>query len=294
MKFLTRTVSVKILILPIVFVVALAGAGVYYYLKLDNKLKQTVSQANNHINYLENALASSTHDNSDLTDALTTEQQKNQTFSNELVQLQGTVGTLVKLSKTDPELLKKYSKVYFLNENYIPAKLADIDPNFLFEKTRKMQMNAEVWPFMQLLLTAAKNDGINLQIASAYRSFSEQSALKANYKVVYGTGANKFSADQGYSEHQLGTTVDFTTPDIGGGLLGFEKTAAYTWLMNNAYKYGFILSYPKDNKYYIYEPWHWRFVSVALAATLHDNGKSFYDMDQRAIDFYLVSFFDMP
>jgi LAS superfamily LD-carboxypeptidase LdcB len=275
-------------------VITLISCGVYFYIKLDNELKLVISKSNNHINYLENALASSTYDKSSLTEALTSEQQKNLAFSNELIQIQGTVGTLVKLSKTDPELLKKYSKVYFLNENYIPAKLTDINPVYLFEKNKKLQMNAEVWPFMQMMLDAAKNDGVIIQIASAYRSFSEQSSLKSNYKVTYGSGANKFSADQGYSEHQLGTTIDFTTPEIGGGLVGFDKTSAYTWLQNNAYKYGFILSYPKNNAYYIFEPWHWRFVSVALSTVLHDNGKSFYDMDQRAIDFYLVSFFDLP
>ena len=51
-----------------------------------------------------------------------------------------------------------------------------------------------------------KKDGVDLLIISGFRSFNEQSNLKDNYKVVYGTGANKFSADQGYSEHQLGTT----------------------------------------------------------------------------------------
>ena len=67
-------------------------------------------------------------------------------------------------------------------------------------------------------------------IISGFRSFNEQSNLKDNYKVVYGTGANKFSADQGYSEHQLGTTVDFTSTDLGAGFNSFAKSKEYEWL----------------------------------------------------------------
>jgi len=58
-------------------------------------------------------------------------------------------------------------------------------------------------------------------------------------------------------------------------ILKFNKTKAYQWLLNNAYKYGFILSYPENNEYYIYEPWHWRFVGIKLATKLHNENKFF-------------------
>ncbi len=98
--------------------------------------------------------------------------------------------------------------------------------------------------------------------------------------------------DQGYSEHQLGTTVDFTTSDIGTSFSGFEQTQAYQWLLDNAYKYGFTLSYPQGNTYYQFEPWHWRFVGKDLAERLHEEGISFYDLSQREINQYLVFLFD--
>ena len=110
--------------------------------------------------------------------------------------------------------------------------------------------------------------------------------------MSYGSGANSFSADQGYSEHQLGTAIDFTTLELGSDFSSFEKTDAYKWLLDNAYEYGFILSYPKDNTYYQFEPWHWRFVGKSLANTLHQENKNFYDVDQRTIDSYLISIFD--
>ncbi len=52
-------------------------------------------------------------------------------FQNEFAQISSTVGTLTKLAQTDPQLLQKYSKVYFLNENYVPARLTPIAPEYV-------------------------------------------------------------------------------------------------------------------------------------------------------------------
>jgi D-alanyl-D-alanine carboxypeptidase len=146
---------------------------------------------------------------------------------------------------------------------------------------------------LEEMLAAARQDGQELFIVSAFRSFTDQMSVKSGYTVRYGTtAANSFSADQGYSEHQLGTTVDVTTRDIGAGLAGFSKTDEYRWLRDNAYLYGFVLSYPEENDFYQFEPWHWRFVGRELARVLHERNEYFYDMDQRAIDDYLISLFD--
>lgn len=207
--------------------------------------------------------------------------------------ISGTVGTLEKLSKTDPELLQKYSKVFFLNEHYAPERVSTIDAKYLYHEKNPEVIHASVWPKLRNLLGAAEDSGIILYVESAYRSFDEQKKLKGVYTVTYGAGtANTFSADQGYSEHQLGTTVDFITTGLGGQLDGFDKTPAYTWLLSNAYQYGFILSYPPNNTHYIFEPWHWRYVGVDLATHLHNEDKYFYDIDQREIDAYLVKIFD--
>jgi len=207
--------------------------------------------------------------------------------------ISGAVGALQKLSQIDPELLKKYSKFYFLNENYAPAHLMDIPADYIYSTSRSEQFLIEAWPFLKDLLDAAKANGIALYVKSAYRSFAEQQSLKSLYSVVYGAGtANSFSADQGYSEHQLGTTLDFITTGLDGQLNGFGNTQSYQWLLANAYRFGFELSYPADNDYYVFEPWHWRFIGVKLAAELRDKKINFYDAEQREIDAYLVDIFD--
>lgn len=226
------------------------------------------------------------------TEAWQEEKKRNDDLASDIAGIAGTVQRLDKLSKTDRELLKKYSKIYFLNENYIPANLATITPEYLYNEKQPQQILAGVWPKLERLLKDATKAGLNLQINSAYRSFGTQAAMKSTYKVIYGSGANKFSADQGYSEHQMGTTVDFGTQSIKGDFSKFDKTPENAWLSANAYQYGFIMSYPKDNVFYQYEPWHWRFVGVELATYLHDNNKSFYTTSQRLVDTYLIKIFD--
>ena len=241
---------------------------------------------------IKQAYALSEENRIELQSELNEEKDKNEAFEKQIGKISGTVGKLDKLSKMDPELLIKYSKVYFLNENYVPAKVTAIDSKFTYKTDYPEFINAQVEPFLSDLLEDAEADGVSLLVVSGYRSYDEQKGLKGVYTTQYGSGANAFSADQGYSEHQLGTTLDFTTTEIGGSLSGFDTTKAYAWLQKNAYKYGFVLSYPKDNGFYIFEPWHWRFVGQKLAGDLNDDGKFFYDLDQRDIDKYLISIFD--
>lgn len=228
----------------------------------------------------------------DTVDRLNGEKERNDEMEDEVRELAGTVSDLDKLSKTDKELLQKYSKVYFLNEHYIPQSLKEIDNEWKYDETKPNQLHSKVMPFFEKMLKAAKDDGVELWVTSAYRSFDYQSQLKGTYTITYGSGANAFSADQGFSEHQLGTTIDFTAKGLSGGLSGFQTTPAYQWLLENAYKYGFTLSYPENNAYYVFEPWHWRFVGEELAKDLRDENAHFYDWEQRKIDQYLLHIFD--
>ena len=242
------------------------------------------------IQYFNDAI-SGTQDN--LTNVLQKEQEKNSNLVSQVDEISNTVGALSKLSKTDPELLKKYSKIYFLNEHYVPISLSDIGVDFRSTKSTNYQILTDVLPHIEDMINDSNADGLGLRTLSAYRSFVAQANLKSNYVVSYGAGtANRFSADQGYSEHQLGTAIDFTTVKLNGVLTGFDKTPEYKWMGENAYKYGFVISYPAGNAYYKFEPWHWRFVGVELATKLHDDNKYFYDEDQRVIDNYLVNLFD--
>lgn len=297
-----------------VFGIGVLIAGLIYQTITLSKERQEHSTLTSHLSTTENTLGDTmakyedlailfaklqqdnmlcTEQATELQTNLEKEHVKNEMFDGQIKEISSTVGALDKLSKIDVELLQKYSKIYFLNEHYTPEKLLPITKKFLTRPDDVPEyIHARIISFLENLLMDAEDDGIHLRVLSAYRSYDEQRDLKGAYSLQYGTGANTFSADQGYSEHQLGTTVDFTSTEIGGSLTGFETTEAYAWLKKYAHRYGFIISYPENNGYYIFEPWHWRFVGKDLADDLHDDEKSFYNLEQREIDAYLISIFD--
>ena len=266
-----------------------ALAGWYYYDQFTDRIATLEAERQ----ALTGELHQTKFDLASTTAALVTASNQNDIFAGQIGAIASTVNVLDKLSKTDVELLQKYSKVYFLSEHYVPDSLTALPPVSLFDQNKTQQVHAKVWPHLERLLSDARAIGYPLEVVSAYRSFGTQASLKSDYVVVYGSGANKFSADQGYSEHQLGTAVDFSTPELKGALdRRFAKTNAFAWLNSNAHHYGFTLSYPENNIYYEYEPWHWRFVGRDLATKLQSDQIHFYDLPQRVIDQYLVNIFD--
>lgn len=275
------------------------GGAQYYSLQVEydsakTQLASSTATYQQVVSAWQDKFASIANQNSSLSTTLAAEQNKNNEFQAQINGVKGTVDKLKKLSETDKELLQKYSKVYFLNENYIPSNLSVINIKYVANPDTELEFHANALPYLAAMLDAASStSAAPMKAVSAYRSFGKQADLKSEYKTTFGSGANKFSADQGYSEHQLGTAVDLASADDKKALeTGFASSTAYSWLNANAYKFGFILSYPQKNTYYVFEPWHWRFVGVALATELHNSGKRFYDLDQRTIDGYLAQIFD--
>jgi D-alanyl-D-alanine carboxypeptidase len=125
---------------------------------------------------------------------------------------------------------------------------------------------------------AARAVGIRLRVVSAYRSHASQRAVFASWVQKSGyVQAVQYSARAGHSEHQLGTTIDFSF--VGGGdpwnYADFGRTRAGVWLKGNAWRYGWILSYPAGASRqvcYGYEPWHYRYVGRSLAASQRNSG----------------------
>lgn len=225
--------------------------------------------------------------------ALSEEKEKLASLQEETKKIGGTVGDLEKLSKVDEELLQKYSKVFFLNEHYVPSSLSEIKNDYLYSERKTQTIHTNVLPFLTEMIDDAKQEGVIIYVKSAYRGFNEQDITKATFTSVFGEdSANQFSADQGYSEHQLGTTIDLITPGLGGELDGFYGTAAHQWLVANAHNYGFVMSYPQNNEFYVFEPWHWRFVGTTLATQLNDEDLYFYDRSQHDLNSYLSTLFD--
>lgn len=112
------------------------------------------------------------------------------------------------------------------------------------------------------LKDAAKQDQIALEIVSAFRNVDEQFEI-IRAKLEQGLPLETIltlSAPPGYSEHHSGYAVDINTPGCRAREAPFEHTDAFRWLMANACRFGYSLSYPRGNSFgFIYEPWHWFF-----------------------------------
>jgi D-alanyl-D-alanine carboxypeptidase len=113
-----------------------------------------------------------------------------------------------------------------------------------------------------LLREAAQADRVTIAIVSAFRSVERQAEI-VRAKLARGLSIEEVlsvSAPPGYSEHHSGRAVDLTTEGVRPLELEFEGTEAFAWLSRHAERFGFVLSYPRQNRYgYLYEPWHWCF-----------------------------------
>lgn len=166
------------------------------------------------------------------------------------------------------------NKYYKLDKDYEPEDLTVINSKFA-SGTQKLRKEAAD-KFEEMASDMLK-ENLKIYAGSTYRSYSYQEGLYNRYVKKDGfKEAETYSARAGYSEHQLGLAVD-----IVNGKWNYlsEGDKEYTWLVNNSYKYGFILRYPHESEYitgYVFEDWHFRYLGIDLATKVHES-KLTYD-----------------
>lgn len=148
-----------------------------------------------------------------------------------------------------------------------------------------LSVDERCYPDLQKMMDDCRADGLEPVICSAYRTQEKQESL---FERQIGKWKDKGYSDEeakikagelvavpGTSEHQLGLALDIVDNDYQ--LLDEEQehTAVQQWLMNNSWKYGFILRYPTDKREITgitYEPWHYRYVGVDNAKAVYESG----------------------
>jgi zinc D-Ala-D-Ala carboxypeptidase len=132
---------------------------------------------------------------------------------------------------------------------------------------------------LKAMAAAARAANARFAIQSAYRSYATQAAVFKREVQIYGYArALTQAARPGHSEHQLGITLDFRSyysTKVPWEYTDWGTTAAGKWLAANAWRYGFIMSYPKNKMSvtcYTYESWHFRYVDRTMARAVHDSG----------------------
>lgn len=176
------------------------------------------------------------------------------------------------ITKNEKILINKYLK---LNNNYIPKNLSEINSKYFItaNQNRRLLTKEAKEAFEKLSQDSIKN-GTPVYGQSAYRSYEEQEIIYNNsVKNIGKERTDLDTARPGHSEHQTGLTIDVSSTK-NGNMLEFENTDSFTWMTNNAHKYGFILRYPKGKETihgYIYEAWHYRYVGKKIANDMHNN-----------------------
>ena len=134
---------------------------------------------------------------------------------------------------------------------------------------------------LKAMAAAARANGTPLVSWSPFRGYRQQVSLFNGYAGWNGErytnfdSAITFSARPGHSEHQTGLTIDFVAVGDTGLTSNWEVTRTGGWMARNAWKYGWLMSYPKgktDVTCYGYEPWHYRYVGREMAAKIHESG----------------------
>lgn len=175
--------------------------------------------------------------------------------------------TLIETATLRNDSLILVNKRYQLPSDYVPKNLVEVPSQY---QIHDHKLTADTYEAFLQMRSAGLKEGADLIITSGYRSFFTQAVIYQNFKNIDPFGADTYSARPGHSEHHLGTVIDFCE-GWQKCLESFTGTHSEKWVNENAYKYGFILSFPLDKVEitgYTAEPWHYRYVGVDIATKM--------------------------
>lgn len=176
-----------------------------------------------------------------------------------------------------------------------PSHTPEVTPLPVAHADAKMPMSVDKSISQPLsgLFTAAKNDGVELMVSSAYRSVEDQKQLYNSFLSAHGQAFTQSRvAPPGTSEHQTGLAIDISSASDTCALdsdtceLNFE---GITWLRKNAERFGFIQRYAMGKQVitgYANEEWHYRYVGVPLAKALSQSGLTFDEFVEQVAPGY--------
>lgn len=161
-----------------------------------------------------------------------------------------------------------------LSGSYSPSDLIEVDiPHG--DSDEVIRLEERTAEQLKKLFARASADGVDLMVSSAYRSVSDQTKLYQAFVQKQGQQlANQYVAKPGTSEHHSGLAVDVTDASsvcaTDSDRCNLSPSTAGL-LAEIAPDYGFVIRYPSGKQPVTgtaYEPWHLRYVGVALARQL--------------------------
>ena len=160
---------------------------------------------------------------------------------------------------------------YALSADFVPD---DLERPAVASQLSGITLKREAARALELLFTAAGEEGHRLTAVSGYRSFSKQQAIYARKLASVGEKkASLLVALPGTSEHQLGLAMDIARAGKAQLTFDFGSTPEGRWVAQNAHRFGFIIRYKATWTAvtgYAYEPWHIRYIGPEHAARIHE------------------------
>lgn len=178
----------------------------------------------------------------------------------------------------EDDIYKIVSKEESLGEYFVPEDLELVSNDI--SRNANICLKSIALDNLERMFLDASLAGYELEVTSAFRSYSYQGFLFNMYFARDGEDARRYSAEPGHSEHQLGTTVDITAKGLPSTYHFFHTTEEGKWVLDHAHEYGFVMSYPEggeDVTGYMFEPWHYRYVGVDIAKSVYESNTTLYE-----------------
>ena len=179
----------------------------------------------------------------------------------------------------EPYLITKFSidmlvnKHFSLTKSFVPNNLVTISSDDSMNE--EIKLNGEAYKAFKQMKADMNKEGLDIYINEGYRSYSEQEELCDYYRNLYGDNyVSKYVALPGFSEHQTGLAIDVSSTSVKT----FANSKEFRWMIDNSYKYGFILRYDSmfiEETQYNSEPWHYRYVGTEISNYIHEHYMSY-------------------
>ena len=173
------------------------------------------------------------------------------------------------------------NKHRFLNKKFDPD-LVKVSTKYASEAGMLLRKDA-LDSYIEMS-NACEKDGLSIIINSAYRSYDDQVDIQEYYRKWYGDSyVEKYVAKPGFSEHQTGLAIDIGSRSTNV----FANSKEYKWMLDNSYKYGYIIRYEKKYEHmtlFRAEPWHYRYVGKKIAKEIHDKNITLEEYAVRYLD----------
>ncbi len=170
---------------------------------------------------------------------------------------------------TSKNELMLVNKFYGLGESYEPTDLVKVSSTYGYEGKK---VSESIYDSLTNMLDAAKENGYTLLVNQGYRSYADQLEAYTDIEDVNGTEvADNRAARAGHSEYQTGLSVELST-------YGSEVGTETQWLLDNSYRFGFIVRYPEgtsDITGFTSDPWRVRYVGQEAATKIHNENITF-------------------